>query len=49
MTQSVVPERDRPVVLLDLLMRIEERTAAGASECELDWLRDEYCRLREEL
>ena len=47
--ERVLPERDRPLVLLDLLAVIEERQAAGASAAELERLQAEYRQLRQEL
>lgn len=48
-TESVLPERDRPLVLLDLLAVIEERQAAGAPRAELERMWAEYRQLRQEL
>lgn len=44
-----VPERDRPLVLYDLLGEIARLRVSGAGSGEVDRLAEEFRRLRAEL
>lgn len=46
---GVVPERDRPLVLLELVARIAQAIAEGAPPVEVEALLAEYRQLREQL
>ena len=46
---SATPERDRPLVLYDLLDKIAWLKAIGADPAEVERLASEYRRLRAEL